>query len=212
MGEKEARMMKSRDWLARVTHSVRYDIIKIIAPAMYQTVEQIERATICFIKDTNGDAPLIGVEIGVYKGLNAESILKMLNIKKLYLVDPYQPYVQDNVLLPKFASAKGEAYGRLKKYGSRVEFVYKCSADAASLIPEALDFVYIDGNHDYEYVRQDIASYFPKVKQKGVIGGHDFSIKSLGVVRAAAEFAVSNSLELMIDRDDWWVQKGLMQS
>ena len=47
------------------------------------------------------------------------------------------------------------------------------SEDAVDDIPEKLDFVYIDGNHAYEYVKKDIGLYYPKLKKGGVIGGHD---------------------------------------
>ena len=32
---------------------------------------------------------LVGIEIGVYEGEHALSLLKNLNIKRLYLIDPY---------------------------------------------------------------------------------------------------------------------------
>ena len=40
---------------------------------------------------------LIGVEIGVYKGEHAKWMLKNKDIKKLYLVDPYENYLDWNV-------------------------------------------------------------------------------------------------------------------
>jgi hypothetical protein len=95
---------------------------------------------------------------------------------------------------------------RLRKYNDKVEYVYKTSADAANLIPEGLDFVYIDGNHDYEYVKNDIANYFPKVKKGGVIGGNDFNCGN-GVIHAVTEFTVANKFHLMVERNDWWLQK-----
>jgi len=51
---------------------------------------------------------------------------------------------------------------------------------------ESLDFVYIDACHDYEDVALDILSWFPNVKVKGVIAGHDFGYPS--VERAVSEF------------------------
>lgn len=37
---------------------------------------------------------------------------------------------------------------------------------------KSIDFLFIDGNHDYESVKKDIELWLPKVK--GVIAGHDF--------------------------------------
>jgi cephalosporin hydroxylase len=39
----------------------------------------------------------------------------------------------------------------------------------------SVDFVFIDGNHLYEYVKADIAAWLPKVKQGGVIAGDDWA-------------------------------------
>ena len=39
---------------------------------------------------------------------------------------------------------------------------------------ESLDFVFLDGAHDYKSVYNDLVSWFPKIKQTGLIGGHDF--------------------------------------
>jgi len=201
--------MNIRNRLAGVTRSVRYGIVKVMAPTLYErNKDEIEggvRPTIRFVKDVMGNAQLIGAEIGVSIGVNAESIMKTLNMKKLYLVDPYEPYVEDGFSV-KFALTEGEkeiAAERLKRFGERAEWIYKTSDKAAGLVPNGLDFVYVDGNHSYEYVKRDIEKYFPKVKDHGIIGGHDFYFKSLGVIRATTEFAVSNSLKLIVDRGDW---------
>ena len=39
-----------------------------------------------------------------------------------------------------------------------------------------IDFLFIDGNHIYEQVKKDIYNYYPKVKDKGIISGHDYEI------------------------------------
>jgi len=39
---------------------------------------------------------------------------------------------------------------------------------------ESLDFVFIDGAHDYESVKQDITDWYPKLKKYGIIAGHDY--------------------------------------
>jgi len=42
------------------------------------------------------------------------------------------------------------------------------------LMPEA-DLLFIDGDHDYEYVRSDFINYGPRVRQGGIIAFHDIS-------------------------------------
>jgi hypothetical protein len=39
---------------------------------------------------------------------------------------------------------------------------------------ESLDFVFIDASHEYGDVRDDIIAWYPKVKQGGIIAGHDY--------------------------------------
>jgi len=39
----------------------------------------------------------------------------------------------------------------------------------------SLDFVWIDGDHSYEAVVQDITAWLPKVKPGGWMGGHDYN-------------------------------------
>ena len=40
---------------------------------------------------------------------------------------------------------------------------------------ESLDFVYIDGNHDFLHVAQDLHHWEKKVRLGGLVAGHDFS-------------------------------------
>jgi len=67
-----------------------------------------------------------------------------------------------------------------------------CSADAASDFTDGyFDWIYIDGNHLYEYVKADLEMYYPKVKLRGYIAGDDYGVKgwwSKGVQRAVDEF------------------------
>lgn len=57
----------------------------------------------------------------------------------------------------------------------------KCFAD------ESLDFVFLDGAHDYESVKKDIEAWLPKVKVGGVLAGHDFCMQWPGVIKAVDE-------------------------
>jgi glycosyl transferase family 25 len=60
---------------------------------------------------------------------------------------------------------------------------------AKSYEDQSLDFVFIDANHSYEFVKQDIEAWLPKVKPGGYIGGHDYSGSDghKGVVKAVDE-------------------------
>lgn len=65
--------------------------------------------------------------------------------------------------------------------------VRSLSTNAADFyIDKSLDFVFIDANHIYQYIKTDIQKWLPKVKSGGFIGGHDYN-PSWGVIQAVAE-------------------------
>lgn len=101
-----------------------------------------------------------------------------------------------------------KAHTRLKRFNDKITWIKAYSDIAASKIPRDLDFVYIDGNHDYEFVKQDIALYYPKVRNGGVIGGHNFEGGFIGVVKAVMEFCEKNNLTFYGNKSDWWILKG----
>ena len=41
-------------------------------------------------------------------------------------------------------------------------------------LDNSLDFVFIDGNHSFEYATEDIAQWSKKVKPGGIVAGHDY--------------------------------------
>lgn len=58
--------------------------------------------------------------------------------------------------------------------GKFVEILDMTTQEALNVIEDqSLDICFIDADHRYEEVKQDIISYFPKVKIGGVICGHD---------------------------------------
>ena len=201
--------------ISRLTRSFRHSLVRIIAPTLYRNYKissPMPRGMVQEVKKMFADKPLTGVEIGVFSGEHAQSILKNLNIKKLYLVDPYLSYthgVEKGYSSKQMNKAFREAITRLKPYQNKVEWIQKTSKDAVTEVPENIDFVYIDGNHTYEFVREDIHLYFPKIKNGGVLGGHDFDMPWIGLAKAVIEFAAEEGLEVYGRRpSDWFVIKG----
>lgn len=161
---------------------------------------------------------LRGVEIGVYKAAHAESLLQNLDVSMLYLVDPYEMYADYNEGQKHYGIdqdplhlARLEAERRLEPYANRITWIRKYSEPAAAEIPDDLDFVYIDGNHEESFVRNDIETYFPKVRPGGTVGGHDFYNGFCrdhdGVINAVSRFAVEQGLPLQVELPDWWIRK-----
>jgi hypothetical protein len=149
------------------------------------------RAMTVEVKKT-GKEELKGVEIGVDHGFNAKTILENLSIKKLYLID---------------IKFKKTTINRLSKYKDKIEFIEKYSDKAAKEIPDNMDFIYVDGGHDYQCVKKDIELYYPKVKNGGIFGGHDFDANHIDICKAVFEFVQKNNLNLYGRNSDWWIVK-----
>ena len=164
------------------------------------------RPMISYIQKNRKDE-LVGIEIGVWKGKNALSILQNLNIKRLYLIDPYKPFIAKKNNYKDPTESKIEAHDKLKEYKNKIIFIEKTSDEAVHLIKEQVDFVYIDGLHKYKYVSADIKNYYPLVKKGGVLGGHDFCLVWRGLMIKVISFAIANFKYLHKKEKDWWVVK-----
>jgi hypothetical protein len=160
---------------------------------------------------------LVGVEIGVAGGEHALSLLETLNVKRLYLVDPYELYAEYSegklhygINQLSLSESEIRCKSKLQAFERHVIWIKKVSTEAIEEIDESVDFVYIDGNHQYEFVKQDIAEYFRLLNVCGVIGGHDyyngFQREHDGVVRAVTEFIGKTKFELRVEMPDWWVE------
>jgi hypothetical protein len=163
------------------------------------------------VKNLRNRSNLTGAEIGVGGSVHALQMLKHLDIKRLYLIDPFISYgpgmhgvfANTEVAL----RCKEDAQKRLESFSDKIVWIFEYSDKAVNKIQdEELDFVYIDGNHRYEYVKKDIELYYPKVKKGGLISGHDYKKNEPGVIKAVHESFASNKITTMY-RWEWWVVK-----
>ena len=161
---------------------------------------------------------LIGCEVGVGAGKNALSILKGLDIAKLYLVDPYMKYKgtsnEKDVRVTNATCREEEARRRLNGYESKIVWIRDLSSRAVDEIDTPLDFVYIDGNHFYDYVLEDIRLYTRIVKVGGLVSGHDYEMDGREYphhfcnVRDPVNLCAENwGFVLKTYGSDWWFIK-----
>jgi hypothetical protein len=116
----------------------------------------------------------IFVEIGTHIGNFVDKVLSLNRTAKMFCIDPYESYEEyDDSLNNKIGdTVYNETYNDLKcKYGDRIQFIKLSSADAIGMIPDNIDFLHIDGNHDYKFVKRDLELYFPKVRSNGFVLG-----------------------------------------
>lgn len=142
----------------------------------------------------------IGAEIGVYRGGFSRQIFDACQPTKLFCIDAWEPYKAyeldslchtnqpDNMEATKALMAPEIELGRcevIKGYSSMV----------AKGWPVCLDWLFLDSNHGYEFVIEDLIAWSAHIKPGGIIMCHDFTETSagaiamkFGVVRAVAEF------------------------
>jgi len=116
------------------------------------------------LKDLIHDLPdnIIMAEIGCYKGESALLFFNSGKVNKLYAIDPWYG----------FEMAEKEFDRKLD--GKNVIKLKMTMNDAIQSLP-ILDMVYIDGNHSYKWVKNDILLSLKVVKKDGIIAGHDYS-------------------------------------
>ncbi len=118
------------------------------------------------------------VEIGAWKGKSSAYMsVEIANSKKkidFYCIDTFEGSIehQNNPEL-------SHLYDIFKSNMKPVEGYYKelkmTSMEAVKKFEnESIDFVFIDGSHEYKDIKDDITYWFPKVKRGGVLAGHDY--------------------------------------
>lgn len=118
----------------------------------------------------------VGVEIGVYKGEFTEILAK--SGLKIFGIDPWLSYGEYEY--EKWQNKQDYNFKftqkRLKPY-ENITLIRKMSMDAVEdFADESIDFVYIDGNHRFQYVAEDLMRWGRKVKTGGIICGHDYAL------------------------------------
>jgi hypothetical protein len=152
-----------------------------------------------------------GAEIGVADGRNSLTLCQHIPGLQLLCVDPWQAYPGNprGGPQPQHNGNFDLAQERLRDFS--LEFWRLYSVDAArdyracdgvtgqpSRPP--LDFVYIDGNHSFDYVIEDLIEWSKNVRSGGIVSGHDFyEFKWAGVVEAVVAYTGAHGIT------DWWL-------
>jgi hypothetical protein len=134
-----------------------------------------------------------GVEVGVFRGENMARFCEAgLDITG---VDPWTDSDMNTIREAKEPAevTYQRTIEKLKPY--KYELIRKTSQEAVKDFPDnSLDFVYIDANHSFGHVAMDLMIWLDKVREGGVISGHDYFIddhgshdKHIGHVRDAVD-------------------------
>jgi hypothetical protein len=123
-------------------------------------------------------------EIGVWKGGFSERILNATAPAELHLIDPwaFQSEFSDRI----FGGSSAEGQKDMDTIHENVcqKFINHSNVKIhrgtsksilAQFEDNYFDWVYIDGNHYYEYVIEDLRLSLAKVKPGGIIAGDDYT-------------------------------------
>jgi hypothetical protein len=136
------------------------------------------------------------IEVGSYAGESAAVFAASGKVKLMWCIDRWGG--EEKIAETVFDQVR-------KKYPTIIEKIKAESERGAKYFPnQSVDFVYIDAMHDYESVKRDIMIWRPKVKAGGIIGGHDYSQKFSGVIRAVHE--AFGDPEIVFKDSSWTVK------
>lgn len=136
-----------------------------------QLLERMPRAGAC-------------AEIGVWKGDFSQRILDVTAPSRLLLIDPweFQGEFPNRMFGGKVAKSQADMDAIhdavADRFADRPEVVLRrgYSSDILTgLEDESLDWIYIDGNHYYDFVLEDLRMSWQKVRAGGFVAGDDYT-------------------------------------
>ena len=156
----------------------------------------------------------VGTEIGVHMGNFSQQIMDLTSPEELHLIDPWEHQTSD---IYKEAWYGGKVEGAQKEMDERYSHICNrfdqeihvgqvkvhrgYSTNILAQFPdEYFDWVYIDGNHLYEYVKKDLEVSLSKTKSGGLITGDDYTEGSWwegGVKKAVDKFSTNKAIQLV---------------
>ena len=146
-----------------------------------------------------------GAELGVSWGRFSTFLCSRVPNMNMLAVDLWGPQ-PENVGRPGAEAYDNEKYWPHEKkfqtlkdhiaqyFPGRIKLMRMLTNDAAKLVDdESLDFVFIDADHSYEGCAADIANWTPKVRQGGLVSGHDINWPTvLKAVKESGDFITAS--------------------
>lgn len=146
-------------------------------------------------------------EVGVWSGQFSRAIHRISQPRECYLVDPWEYLPEAHKRHYRAFGADGQLYmdrlhdsvARSFRHAPEMKILRAYSHIAAAQFPDGyFDWVYIDGNHYYDYVKQDLEAWYPKIKKGGYLTGDDYFWQDEqgvgGVEKAVQEFVGTHTV------------------
>jgi hypothetical protein len=144
---------------------------------------KIEELGLNIGNSSRNDLPDLFIDLGFKEGVelgtrNGDFALKICQAGlKLNCVDSWLDYPDYTSPDDNWQTQLNGQYEKTKKLLATfsANIIRKLSMDAVKdFKDESLDFIYIDANHDFKYVIEDIFEWSKKIRKGGVIAGHDY--------------------------------------
>jgi hypothetical protein len=120
------------------------------------------------------------IEVGVQEGIFSEYILQRTQPKQLVLIDCWEKQPQ-NVYNDPANVSNQEQIRKFKRvcrkfsHLSQIKIIKNFSSLASyQFTDNSVDWIYLDANHSYAAVKEDIKNWWPKIKKGGFLTGHDY--------------------------------------
>ena len=157
----------------------------------------------------------IGAELGVCRGSNAVQLLFRAKPAMLFLVDTWEeskilrpPHEDPNLWYDDHFDSVSEIFEEEIVNGRVILHKQATTTFLASLPDSYLDWVYIDANHHYQFVKRDIDLSIKKVKSGGFIMGHDYMsnprVWGVSIIRAVNERIQNGDIKMEAITNEKW--------
>lgn len=179
-----------------------------------------------------------GVEIGVFMGHSSLKVLQNWD-GTLYMVDVWAKQGNEYDDMGNYVNHVNvyqSCTENIKGYEDRGIMIRATSKVASEIFTDnSLDFIHIDANHAYDFVKEDLKLWYPKLKSGGLFSGHDYLgidwykdalfaengkdkhiynaqgyLGRFGVNPAVDEFCIENDYNLNVTKEwfgTWWLIK-----
>jgi glycosyltransferase involved in cell wall biosynthesis/predicted O-methyltransferase YrrM len=133
------------------------------------------------------------LEVGSWKGMSsAYMAVEIANSQKdieFYCVDTWEGSIEHEQYGIDTSSLYDTFLDNMEPVRKYYKSIRARSLQAVKQFEDnSLDFIFIDASHEYQDVKEDIIAWLPKVKQGGVIAGHDYlNVDFPGVEKAVHE-------------------------
>lgn len=163
-------------------------------------------------------------EIGVDRGDFSKRILDIVKPVRLHLIDPWK-YEEEEIYKDSlYGGTLGGSQAHMDKRYQKVVNRFQAEMESGQVVihrgyseevcdhfeDQYFSWIYIDGNHLYEFVKKDLELYYDKVKENGFITGDDYVDSGWwqgGVKKAVDEFVAKGYVKVIQIKNAQFITK-----